>query len=49
MAMTAPDRTRRGMEDAMTRVSFHPLIKAMTKPAVNVVNSCKNFPTCNKN
>ena len=46
MDITAPDATRRGIEDDMTRAISHPLINAITKPPMNVVVSCKNFPTC---
>jgi hypothetical protein len=46
--MTAPEKTRAGIEDSMTRVRSHPLIKAMTKPPKNVATNWIKFPTCNK-
>jgi hypothetical protein len=46
MDITAPDATRRGIEDDRTRVRSHPLINAITKPPTKVEISCTNFPTC---
>lgn len=46
MDSSAPEATRRGIDVNKTSVSSQPLKNAMTNPPMNVVTSCRNFPTC---